>query len=124
MCPSLDLFYLLHHSKITKKFQGGFSECLSVMEAGEQYRKQCDSTYEFINERLEPSTESNLGKAEVYKAYTEWCQESGIRFPASQTAFNKRLKEAWGVTEGIDRSIPGKAPRVWRGLKRKEQDEM
>lgn len=102
--------------------QQGFTPSQSIVKAGEEYRRQCDSGYEFISEKLEASLGAKLGKDSVYRIYSSWCQENGIVNPASQAHFNKQLKEMLGVVERIDRSTPGKAPRVWKGLRLKASD--
>jgi len=88
-----------------------FTACASVQEAGQTYRRQCDSAFEFISERLEAKAGTVLGKADAYEAYKQWAAKAGIPHPASQRAFNKRLGEVLGVVEGREDGV-----RVWAEL--------
>lgn len=96
--------------------QIGFSECASVMEATENYRRQCDNVYEFANEVLQAARGQFLVKEETYKAYKAWCEEAGISHPLSQKNFNKRLCDTMGIREGRQVLDDGKKHRVWEGL--------
>ncbi|MCX5794229.1 MAG: phage/plasmid primase, P4 family [Elusimicrobia bacterium] len=91
--------------------QQDFSTCASIQEAGQSYRRQCDHAFEFISERLETKSGEAVGKAEVYQKYKEWGQKAGIPHPASQQAFNKRLREVLGAKEGRADGV-----RVWPGV--------
>lgn len=92
--------------------QQGFSDCPSVRDAGQQYRRQCDSAFEFISERMEADPVSLVGKTETYQTYAKWAQEAGIGHAASQKAFNKRLKETLKAGEGRESGA-----RVWTGIR-------
>ena len=92
--------------------QQEFTACASVQEAGQTYRRQCDSALEFINTRLETDTVGTIGKQGLYEGYQDWSKEAGIPAPAGQRDFNARLEATLGVTEG---RVEGQ--RVWRGLR-------
>ncbi len=92
--------------------QQEFSDCPSVKEAGQAYRRQCDSAFEFISERLEADLVSWVGKTDAYQGYAKWAQEAGIGHAASQKAFNKRLKETLRAGEGREAGV-----RVWTGIR-------
>ena len=91
--------------------QQEFTNCPSVQEAGQTYRRQCDNAFEFISERLEAKPGATVSKVEVYEAYKQWVGAAGIHHPASQRAFNKRLGEVLGVVEAR-----ANGTRVWAGL--------
>ena len=93
--------------------QQEFSLCPSVMEAGQAYRTQCDSAYEFITANIELSKDSIASKQAVYDHYTQWCAGAGIPHPASQRGFNKRFQEVLKVLERRD--VLGR--RVWDGVR-------
>lgn len=96
--------------------QQEFTACPSVQEAGQTYRRQCDNAFEFISERLEAKPGATVSKTEAYKAYAQWAGDAGIPHPASQRAFNKRLGEVLGATEGRADGV-----RVWAGLDWKQE---
>ncbi|MFA5161924.1 MAG: phage/plasmid primase, P4 family [Elusimicrobiales bacterium] len=94
--------------------QQGFSDCVSVREAGNRYRKDCDSAFQFAEERLEKAEGRELGKAVVYEVYKQWCEAEGLR-PVSVRNFNKRLADSMKLAEGramLDRQ----RQRVWIGV--------
>jgi len=95
----------------------GFSRSNSVLEAGKQYRKSCDSVYEFTEEHLTKNPKSDLSKTDVYNDYANWCTHDGIKV-ASKKRFNKRLEEVMGCQEGRAEH-GGKMVRIWKGLARK-----
>lgn len=92
--------------------QQEFTACASVQEAGQTYRRQCDSALEFINSCLEADTVGSIGKQKLYEGYQAWCVEAGIPAMAGQRDFNSRLETTLHATEGRE---DGK--RVWRGLR-------
>ncbi|MBI3549880.1 MAG: primase C-terminal domain-containing protein [Elusimicrobia bacterium] len=95
--------------------QQDFSACASVLEASQTYRRQCDSAFEFITECLELRRGTSIGKTEAHEKYTQWCYDTGAPQPVNQRAFNKRLTEILGVSEGRADGM-----RVWTGLSWKD----
>ncbi len=97
----------------------GFSECPSILKTTEQYRKQCDSAYEYIQERLERRVGTKLSKDEVYRNYRAWCMDRGI-YQVGQTSFNTKLVDTLGVKESRPTTADGKRLRVWEEVGWKE----
>lgn len=91
--------------------QQAFTVCASVQEAGQTYRRQCDSAFEFISERLGTDLVSSLGKKAVYLEYSNWVPTAGLGAPVSQRVFNRRLGEVLGV---VEKRVDG--ARFWAGL--------
>lgn len=90
--------------------QGRFSASTSSAAAIEEYRRECNSSYDFAKEcfSFEDPT-AWLPKKDVYFRYRMWCSESG-RKPMSERGFSKGL-EAMNV-----RSIRHKDARGWGGI--------
>jgi P4 family phage/plasmid primase-like protien len=89
----------------------GFTECRTVTEAGQQYRRQCDSAFEFISERLEVDFLSSVGKTEAYERYVRWAIGSGLLHPVSQMVFNRRVMDVLKTSEVRESNV-----RVWSSV--------
>ena len=98
--------------------QEGFTACASVQEASQAYRRQCDSAVEFISECLELREGSSIRKSDAYEKYSQWSHQTGAQQPVNQRAFNKRLIEVLGVSEGRAAGV-----RVWAGVSWKESGQ-
>lgn len=100
--------------------QQAFTDCPSVTEAGRQYRLMCDNVLTFTSRFIDTNDrEAEVEKSVAYKRYVTWAVDMGIRFPASQPAFNKHMSEALGLVER--RSKTGRA-RVWAGASLREDE--
>ena len=52
----------------------------------------------------------------LYEAYASWCEDAGVRFPLTKTAFGIRLKK-----RGFRAKKSG-SERLWRGLDLRDSD--
>jgi putative DNA primase/helicase len=69
-----------------------FTDSPKAGEAMETYRRESNSVAQFVEEYgLEKSNETITENKELYKAYTQFCSESGHR-PMNQINFSKELK--------------------------------
>lgn len=91
--------------------QQRFSDCPSVVAAGQRYRRDCDSAFEFIQEKLDAKPTSTLPKDDIYKHYCKWAEAEGISYPVSRQVFNARIEAVLGVKEVRERNH-----RVWLGV--------
>jgi putative DNA primase/helicase len=100
--------------------QGKFSNSESSTAAIEEYRRECNSAYDFVKEHCtfdDPT--SWISRRDVYVRYRSWCLESGRR-PMSDRGFAKSLEalnvsvvrhadaRGWG---GIS-WVGGQAPKI------------
>ncbi len=83
---------------------GRFTQSESCEKALEQYRLQSDNVKLFVSERCE-ECEYTTAASEVYMAYKEYCDDSGLR-PLGKQKFYERLAQLMGQ------------PEVYGGLKR------
>ena len=90
--------------------QGRFSVSRSSVEAIEEYRRECNSAYDFVKEycTFEDPT-SWISKQDTYSRYRAWCGETG-RKAMSDRGFSKSM-ESLNV-----RSVRHKEARGWGGL--------
>ena len=83
-----------------------------VRQATAGYRADMDVLADFIKERCVLGARCEVPAGELYKAYGEWCEETGER-PESQRKFGSRLTER-GIER--ERSTGGKWRLVGIGL--------
>ena len=79
-----------------------------------------DSPAAFVRSALVERKGGEIGSAELYLHYQEWCRENHLR-PFPSKAFNKLAKEEIEVTIGLKyrhdlEGENGKAKRGWRGV--------
>ena len=79
-----------------------------------------DSPAAFVRSALVERKGGEIGSAELYLHYQNWCRENHLR-PFSSKAFNKLAKEEIEVTIGLKyrhdlEGENGKAKRGWRGV--------
>jgi putative DNA primase/helicase len=82
----------------------------AVMAATASYREESDTLGQFIDDACELHPDATENAAQLYTAYSTWCEINGERFPLTQTAFGRRLTE---------RDIPAHrtgAQRLRRGI--------
>lgn len=82
-----------------------------ILEAGTAYRHEMDVLGAFIADCCEVDTPLSATAADLYSAYTKWCEDSG-EFKLSQRSFGMRLAERGQIE--VVRSSGGR--RVWRGI--------
>lgn len=84
----------------------------AVRLATEEYRAEMDVIGSFILESCDVYPEAQSTSAELYTAYSRWCDQSGEK-PMTQTAFAGRLKER-GLESGRS-SLTGR--KLWKGIR-------
>jgi putative DNA primase/helicase len=72
--------------------QGGLRVPEKIHKATREYRTEMDRLADFIAEKCATGPGFSAFAGNLYKAYTDWCAESGER-PMSQTAFGLALGE-------------------------------
>ena len=63
----------------------------SVIAATEEYRKDSDKIWQFIQERLDDAPAMEVRTSEVYDSYRGWCAENGCH-PENSRNFNQALR--------------------------------
>jgi putative DNA primase/helicase len=63
----------------------------AVMEATAQYRAQNDVVGQFIEARCVAVSQARVSAGALYQAFSEWCEESGIRSVPTQAAFGAEI---------------------------------
>ncbi|MCQ4164698.1 DNA primase family protein [Tahibacter harae] len=94
-----------------KKYRAnGFNTPASVKAATADYRSSSDAIGAFISECCRENPFFTVPASDLYKAYVEWCENSGER-PRPQRDFGMRLSE-----RGFDAEKGTGGKRRWRGI--------
>lgn len=92
----------------------------SVHAATQEYRRENDPVGEFVRSvvrHLEPSVGAWMAGKELYQAYEQWAEQSGLR-PWTNAAFGRRAKqllrsETKGVVRYLDIELDPEWLRAW-----------
>ena len=93
--------------------RGRFEEPETVATAMDSYQQSADPLVAFLKERCAcdvPGAE--VGKTELYEAYTEFCHEEGTKYVESRSDFNTRLQQQFPEMREARRRRKGPNP-VW-----------
>jgi len=69
----------------------GMKQPDSVITATEEYRKDSDKIWQFVQERLDDAPTMEVRTSEVYDSYRGWCAENGCH-PENSRNFNQALR--------------------------------
>jgi putative DNA primase/helicase len=69
-----------------------------VADAAEEYRVESDVLGDFIKDCCEPLSGFTVSKAELYKAYKRWAEESGHRVMSSHSLSRKLKDRRWEMS--------------------------
>lgn len=86
-----------------------------VQKATAEYRNEQDILAAFLADCCVFVSESLLPVKMLYLAYVEWCNETGEKYPTTQSKFGKRLKER-GVRQERITSGGNKGRMAWKGI--------
>jgi len=89
----------------------------AVISATESYKHEMDTLGNFLDECCVVGPKNRVTAGELYDTYTSWCQDAGVRYPLTKTAFGVRLKE-----RGF-RARKSGGERLWQGLELKDVDD-
>jgi putative DNA primase/helicase len=87
--------------------RGRFEVPASVREAGDRMRSELDSVLAFSEERLDPDGISFTSRADLYGAYTAWCQANGRRPLSSRNVYAKVLEHLPTIAERKREGVRG-----------------
>lgn len=83
----------------------------AVQDATEEYREEMDVLGEFLVRRCLVGDGLRAFSSDLYRAYLDWAQDTGIRKPMSQTMFGSRLSE-----RGFTRKKSTGGNYAWLGI--------
>ena len=63
----------------------------AVITATDEYRKDSDKVWQFVQERLDEAPSMEVRTSEVYESYRGWCSENGCH-PENSRNFNQALQ--------------------------------
>jgi len=89
----------------------------AVKDATADYRADQDVLGDFLAEKCIKDGQATVTAADLYKAYTEWC-EVGNEKTLNKNAFGRALTE-----RGFEAQKGSKGARIWRGLRLLAPDE-
>lgn len=95
----------------------GFNDPPKVRGATAEYREASDVVGLFLSEVCEEIAGFTATARDLYRAYTEWCEETGER-QRTQKDFGMRLAE-----RGFEQARGSGGVRRWRGIRIKREDE-
>lgn len=81
-----------------------------VLAATDQYRTEMDNMQAFLDECVEASSGDTVLSADMYRVYSSWCGENGLR-AISSTRFGRKLQE-----RGFEKDRT-KFARYWANIK-------
>jgi P4 family phage/plasmid primase-like protien len=90
--------------------RGRFELPESSLGALEEYRRECNSGYDFIREHCERAEAGWIAKAELYEHYKNWCETNG-RKALSSREFNRIVQQTFDVKEVRHDNV-----RFWDGI--------
>jgi P4 family phage/plasmid primase-like protien len=76
----------------------GMSEPDSIKLSTQTYRHEEDHIAKFLDEKTILADQASVGKATLFQAYREWCDENGER-PITQNQLGRELKNRTTATE-------------------------
>ena len=82
------------------------------------YKMENSLVAAFLDERCELDPAATTSKADLYKAYEAWADDSGIKRPLSINRFSAEVKEAMPALEEKKVREGGKRVKSWVGLRR------
>ena len=92
-----------------------FTDPDSSKKVLEDYKRECNSAYDFAQSFTAPADNLWIRKGEVYEKYTKWCRWGNLK-PFSEREFNKILSQALKFVDGRERTDDGSI-RVWKGIR-------
>jgi len=102
--------------------RGRFVEPQVCIEAKQEYRAEVNSARAFLSQFCEVNTQGQIEKRELYRIYTQWCEENGDDHPINQAQFGKEVSRWYREVSGMDlpespRPRAGKErTRLYRGI--------
>lgn len=97
--------------------RGGFDQPAPVLRAADAYRERLDTVRAFINEECVFEPDAWMSRADLYRNYRMWAQESG-RYPLSAVTFNDHLRNTLGdaITEKQLKRGGHNYGKCWTGI--------
>ena len=92
--------------------KSGLGESSEVKEATQAYRDAQDVLHDFLAECCLSQPSATCIKSELYKAYEDWCNDGGDKYPLGKKTFNARITE-----KGFGSNRGGHNKPIWRGLR-------
>ena len=88
-----------------------FPACEVVDAASREYMASEDQVGQFLEEKTEAAEGAQVSAADLFRAYTAWCAEQGIRKPMGKNSFGDRL-----TARNMERKSDGKV-RWYLGIR-------
>jgi P4 family phage/plasmid primase-like protien len=93
--------------------RGGFDIPESATGALEEYKRECNSGYDFVREFCIPYETGWIAKASLYEYYKRWCEVEG-RKALSAREFNRVIQQALGAKEERRNNARGWSGVTWK----------
>lgn len=88
------------------KKRGSFLDSSVISEQADQYRRENDEVFQFVDDHVEIFPQTVKGKflqmGKMYASFTSFCEGKGIRYVKSDSEFGKALKNI--IPDAVERS--------------------
>lgn len=89
---------------------GRFSTSETSTRTIEQYKRECNSAYDFIQEFCHPEEWGWVPRQQMYQKYDGWCKDNGLK-PMSSKNFVNGIRDTKGIKE-----VKREGVRGWLGI--------
>ncbi len=93
--------------------QEGLNPPTSVQASTARYREEEDLVAQYISDRLIANLDADVSAGDLYRDYTDWCSELGLK-PFSSQAFGQRIAARFGAAQVLWKDR--RSQRVYRGV--------
>jgi P4 family phage/plasmid primase-like protien len=93
--------------------RGGFTECSDMKDAQVEWRLEADQVAMFVDEECVGDATERVSGTDLYRAFTQWGKEAGLRSLVTRKTFTRRLNQLGyeSARTGAVRYITGLALR-------------
>ena len=91
--------------------RGDFTYCLSSEAAKKQWRFECDQVEQFVTDACELSSGLRSSSQDIFRAYTSWAKEMGVRRVLGHNGLTQRLQKL-----GVENSKGTNGKRMLSGI--------
>lgn len=93
--------------------RGKFTISQTSIKTIEQYKRECNSAYDFVQEFCQIEEWGWISRNEMYTKYTGWCDDNGLKSMSSKNFVNA-IRDTSGVKESKREGVRGWAGLSWQ----------
>ena len=92
----------------------GFATDEKMRKEIEEYRAENNNVLLFAGEECERGVNATIAKKELYKAYSQWCSDSGHRALSQNKLSKELIRQYRDIRSGFN---PAGTARIWEGIR-------